>query len=374
MKKYLVAALLVASCKNELEPCVDGVTSCEGNVFQVCEGGFIRQIAACSEGCDPNGGCLNTECDPSLGASCVGDERHECNPDGTIGDVIETCGPGQCRFDGCDSISSNCAVGTELIYLVDSDNSLFSFDPILLNAGQNAFVEIGSLNCPAGAPLGGFPSPSSPFSMSVDRQGIAWVLYTSGQLFQVNIANANCQATNFVVGQQGFEHFGMGFVADASGSDQETLYIAGGPAERLDIGDLASIDTNTLQVTPLGALPNDPANSPELTGSGNGDLFGFYPGDIFIQSQIAQLNKTNGVHLTTNNFDAAASGTLIAWAFAFFAGDFYLFTTTDNGFGTQNSQVSFFDGQTQQVSVKLSNLPNIFVGAGVSTCAPLVIE
>ena len=30
--------------------------------------------------------------------------------------------------------------------------------------------------------------------------------------------------------RHGFEEFGMGFVSDAVGSDQETLFIAGGPA------------------------------------------------------------------------------------------------------------------------------------------------
>jgi hypothetical protein len=374
MKHYLfAAAILLASCdKNENGPCTEGETACDGNIFKVCEGGFFRQ-ELCTDSCNPVSGCSDQECDPNLGTTCVGENVHVCEADGNIGDFVETC-PDRCQLGDCISTSNNCATGTELIYLVDSGNHLFSFDPIAFNAGQNAFVDIGELNCPAGSPLGGFPSPASPFSMSVDRQGTAWVLYTSGQLFEVDTTNASCQATTFVNGQQDFELFGMGFVSDASGADTETLYIAGGPVDRFTIGDLGTLNTSTLQVSRIGALPNDPANSPELTGTGEGNLFAYYPGDAFTQSQVAQVNKTSANHITTNRFDPTANGALAAWAFAHFGGDFYLFTTTDNGFGNTNSQIVLFEQDTQSVEVLLNNLPFLFVGAGVSTCAPVILD
>ena len=33
---------------------------------------------------------------------------------------------------------------------------------------------------------------ATPFSMSVDREGQAWVLYTSGEIFKVSIEDASC--------------------------------------------------------------------------------------------------------------------------------------------------------------------------------------
>jgi len=41
-------------------------------------------------------------------------EVHECNPDGTIGALVEFCPAGQCRDGTC---RLGCAVGTDLIYL-----------------------------------------------------------------------------------------------------------------------------------------------------------------------------------------------------------------------------------------------------------------
>src|SRR5688572_9058399 len=59
----------------------------------------------------------------------------------------------------------NCADGTELVYTIDQFSArLSTFDP-----ASRTFQDLGSLNCPGGA--------ATPFSMSVDRQANAWVLY-----------------------------------------------------------------------------------------------------------------------------------------------------------------------------------------------------
>ncbi len=42
--------------------------------------------------------------------------------------------------------------------------------------------------------------------------------------------------------------------------------------------------------------------------------------------------------------------------------------------GNLNSEMQFLDRQSGQVSTLLSDLPYIIVGAGVSTCAPVVIN
>lgn len=374
MRKLVIfAAATLFACdpnnNNNNESCLDGQNFCSGLDFLVCQDGEFVQTQTCPNACLDSLGCV--ACDPELGGACVGDELHACNFDGSIGALEETCGANECTPSGC---ISNCAAGAELIYLVDQTNNLFSFDPELLDAGQDPFTLIGTLSCPAGSSFPGFPNPATPFSMSVDRDAKAWVLYTSGEIFHVSTTDASCQPSGFTVAQDDFELFGMGFVSDAAGSTSETLYIAGGPVDRFTIGDLGSVNPASLDVSPIGALPNDPANSPELTGNGNGDLFGFYPGDPFTQSQVAHINKQTAQHITTFRFDAP-DGDLLAWAFAHFGGDFYLFfTVADPLFGDTNSSAFFMDGETGTVTPKLTNLPNIFVGAGVSTCAPTAID
>src|SRR6185436_5021764 len=125
----------------------------------------------------------------------------------------------------------NCeTTGNDLIYVVSDSYQLMSFDPSEL-PDNDPFTPIGQLNCPAGTPWPGYSSPATPFSMSVDRDGSAWVLYTSGEIFKASIADASCTATGFAPGQHDMQLFGMGFASDTAGSDAETLFIAGGMAD-----------------------------------------------------------------------------------------------------------------------------------------------
>ena len=80
------------------------------------------------------------------------------------------------------------------------------------------------------------------------------------------------RATSFMGDQMGFKEFGMGFVSNSSGSTDETLFIAGGGA----VGSAP---------TPRHARHDDahhharaaPTGNPELTGTGLGELWGFFP-------------------------------------------------------------------------------------------------
>jgi hypothetical protein len=67
-------------------------------------------------------------------------------------------------------------------------------------------------------------------------------------------------------------------------------------------------------------------------------------------------------------------GQVRAWAFAQWGGKFYIFVTTQQGIlGTLNSTVRSIDRASGVSMTLMENLPNIIVGAGVSTCAPVVI-
>lgn len=346
--------------------CTGSQTRCNKSTYQVCQNGSFVDQATCSapQVCVGSLGCA--DCNPASSGVCQNGDVHTCNADGTIGGVSQSCGVAQCQSGQC--VDNGCAAGSGLVYVVDDANELLSFDP---NNGANTFTTIGTLSCKAASSLSGWGSgPGQPFSMSVDRSGHAWVLYTSGEIFEVSTSNtASCTKTSWTVGSSGFELFGMGFVANSPGSSAETLFIAGGSAGTTGTGNIGAIDPNTMQVTTVGPFASG-QYGPELTGTGNAELYGYFPGTS--STYVAQIDTStgqNGQSWTLPNL----SGQVDAWAFAHWGGRFYIFVTT-GGSGSQNSQVLLLDPtHNGQVTTLKSNLPYIIVGAGVSTCAPVAI-
>ncbi len=330
-----------------------------------------------AEGADggPGGGGGAT-CESGASTVCQGDAVHTCNADGTVGDMIEACTggcwEGACGGGGGGGDEESCGTeGNDLIYVVDRNYRLLSFDPRALDGGGDPFALIGELDCPAGAPWpdwGG--GQATPFSMSVDRDGMAWVLYTSGEIFKVSIQDASCIDSGFQRGQEGFELFGMGYVSDAEGSDQETLYIAGGSAEQEDIGDLGRVAGGSMAVAMVGGLP-DSEYPPELTGTGNGELYAYFPGRF--DSWVARLAKTSADMEQSWDMQPI-NGEPRGWAFAHWGGKFYVFISTQGTFGGIKSQVRVLDPATGGEEAAISNSQYVVVGAGVSTCAPVVVE
>jgi len=236
--------------------------------------------------------------------------------------------------------------GSTLVYLITTQNVLMSFYP-----PTGGFTTIGTIQCPT------YPQ-DSPFSMAVDRRGIAYVMFTSGQLFQVNTADASCQATAFSPPLTGGGPLGgMAFAANPlDAGTQETLYIDDDNVSALD-----TLDTSTFQLTTVAAL--DPViNQPELTGNGAGELFAFYKTDGGVDSAIAQLDRLTAQIVGVAPLPGVSQGN--AWAFAFWGGDFYTFTAPLSRATVQRYRPS--DGSV----VTIASLADAVVGAGVSTCAP----
>ncbi len=349
------------------DSCNSGETRCSENAFQECRSGRFQDANICagSTTCSPSLGCV--ECSPEDARICVGDQVHLCRDDGSIGDARETCEVGQCEGGSCGGNACT-ATGTELVYVVDDAFNLLSFDPAKLATSNNPFSLIGQLSCAAGAPLGLGIGNATPFSMSVDRNGTAWVLYNSGEIFHVSTSDASCQSTGWVVGSGGFELFGMGFVSDLAGTDNETLYIAGGDADNLTGGNLGSINHASLQVSTIGPLPAA-EQSPELTGTGDAKLYGYFPGSI--TTFVANLDKsdsTRGQSWNTTTLEGGAS----AWAFAHWGGKFYIFATS--GIFTPKNEVFELDPATGTTVKVIGDSAFRVVGAGVSTCVPTQID
>ncbi len=252
-----------------------------------------------------------------------------------------------------DGTVDDCSEGAKRIYLVTQEEILLRFWPPTLELS-----EIGSLDC----------SPTSagatPFAMSVDRNARAWVLYNDGEIFHVDTNTAGCASTAFVPGQEGFDVFGMAFVADAPGGTAETLFIAGPPAGAGpgSPARLGRIGGDTLTVTYLGPL----ATFPDLTGTGAAELWGFFP--FQTPAVVQQIDKASGAVSGTQTIPFGFTDT-VAWAFAFWGGDFFLFV---QGGAAASSTIYRLDPDTGTTSSILADTGYTIVGAGVSTCAPLI--
>jgi hypothetical protein len=238
-----------------------------------------------------------------------------------------------------------CSVASEFVYVIDAAGMLHKFDPATLS-----FTSIGHVNC--NTPI------ATPFSMAVDRSAHAWVVFTNGRLYNVDTQTAACTPTAFVPNQSGFSTFGMGFSADSAGSTHDTLYVSSDTQPRLAI-----IDTTTLKLTPIGPYDQLSARA-ELTGTGDGRLYGAFEGTPYV---VAQIDKTNA-HIVSQ-----APQTPIQYApdtsnfaFAFWGGSFWLFV------GPGSSTDVFQFDPSNATTVKRTSVAFEIVGAGVSTCAPLV--
>jgi hypothetical protein len=237
--------------------------------------------------------------------------------------------------------SARCATGTDLVYTVSSDDVLRTFDP-----STRTFGAIGKLDC---------PDKGKPYSMAVDRHGVAWVLYTTGHLYNVRIADASCTSTTFAVGQQGFAAFGMGFSSNGNASNDETLFVD-------SRGRLGKIDTDTLKLDVIGTFDKTHTDA-ELTGTGNGKLFGAFEGTPFVVSEIDKVDATNLSMAPQSDISYAPDDS--NFAFAFWGGDFWLFV------GQSTTDVFHYTPSTG-VTEKVQSASFQVVGAGVSTCAPTV--
>jgi hypothetical protein len=253
--------------------------------------------------------------------------------------------------------------GATLVYVVTGQGNLYSFYP-----PTAAFTSLGALACPIPGPQWG------PFSMAVDHRGTAYVLFYDqdpndanpfGQLYQVDPATSVCTTLPSTPGQGGFDTFGMGFVGNADGVT-DTLYIAADGSSRL-----GTLDLSTFAVHEVGDISPSSVQSAELTGTGGGRLFAFYSIEQGSSSAVGELDPATGALIANDdltNLPQVAPGLGGGWAFGFWGGEFYLFTTNTDDPSLSSIVTRFDPGDKSQV--RIGSLPETIVGAGVSTCAP----
>jgi hypothetical protein len=130
---------------------------------------------------------------------------------------------------------------------------------------------------------------------------------------------------------------------------------------------LGSVALASGNLTPIGQFTDGLAGqSAELTGSSAANLYGFFT-DAPIH--VAQIDKTSGAILSSTALPTVEIPD--AWAFSFWGGDFYLYTAPDDP--TRTTNVTHYVPSSGEVDTSyMTDIGFIIVGAGVSTCAPLV--
>ncbi len=257
------------------------------------------------------------------------------------------------------NINDSCPPEARPVYVVeaaadgnfDEQGKLVRFD-----ARELTFTDIGELNCPADA-------GETPFSMSVDRDANAWVLYSNGELFKVSTEDASCEATSYQPGQNGFSLFGMGFVLDRPNFEDETLYIAGGDGpsgfQAPRMGYLTFPDLTVTGLETIGGWP-------EMSGTAAAELWAFFPGTN--PPRVSRVLPASGEEVEVIPV-SGITGQPNAWAFAHWGGDFWLFYKSQSDPSTRVFQV---ERESQEVTEVITDSGRYIVGAGVSTCAPLI--
>ncbi|MFO0615291.1 MAG: hypothetical protein U0414_22045 [Polyangiaceae bacterium] len=298
-------------------------------------------VVALSVGCTAGGG---------LGAGGAGGG----GPGGS-GDSASSGFSGGTGMSTGSSMNNGCAEAATLVYVLSAQNDLYSFQP-----DKKTFTKIGPLGCQTGM---------QPNSMAVDRDAVAWVNYvdndgfedTAGAVFKVSTADASCTATSIKLDPEWYR-LGMGFASDDVGGTTEKLFVTG--TGGISNPGLGRIDFGTQKVVPIGPFTGGlDGESAELTGTGDARLFGFF---TTTPVRVAQIDPGSGA--ISNNKPLASVPTPLAWAFSFWGGDFYLYTSPD---GVSDSTVTRYrpsDGTTD--TSYMTQIGFTIVGAGVSTCAP----
>ncbi len=234
------------------------------------------------------------------------------------------------------------------IYLVDINGVLIRFSP-----KSKKVHKVGKMGCIALA-------SEWAFSMSVDRFGVAWVNVRPNLLLRVNTKDASCKPTAYKA-PSGYGLFGMGFAPTGPNSHTERLFIASASQTYGSTGMLAHLDLSTLSPHTIGPYPKAEM-SPELTGTRNGKLYGYFPGKY--NTLVAQLDQGTAKAVKTWNLPGLGHDAG-AWAFAHWGGMFYLFISN-----TGNSRVLRLNPSTGKVITWVNDIGYRIVGAGVSSRAP----
>lgn len=237
------------------------------------------------------------------------------------------------------------------VYVVTSETDLYKFDP-----STNEFTRIGALQCPA-------EPGTSPFSMAVSRSGRAYSVFTSGELFRINVKDASCRATDWQPTFGDFSVFGMGYAIDDDGQG-ESLFVADIDFASDVSAGLAHLDTSTFELEYINPFSSNPGSAIELTSADDGQLYGYFENNGQTGGTLVRIDKHTAEILEETPLPPPTTTDAGALAFAYWNGDFYIFTGRDSF-----STVTRYRPSTGEVA-DVATLDREIVGAGVTTCDP----
>jgi hypothetical protein len=151
----------------------------------------------------------------------------------------------------------------------------------------------------------------------------------------------------------------MGFAIDDD-KQGETLHVAEINFQGPSAG-LATIDTGTFEIDYIGPFSENPGNVLELTSSDDGKLYGYFLNANGPGGFVVEIDKSSAEILSSVALPTGGQGS--ALAFAYWGGDFYIFTSE----GDPTTTVTRFRPSDGSVEV-IATLGRTVVGAGVSTC------
>jgi hypothetical protein len=206
-----------------------------------------------------------------------------------------------------------CATGNDEIFVLSDDAELWTYAPL-----TDAFTFRADVACPGAA---------KPFSMAVDRRGVAWILYSSdGVVRTFDPADpGSCALAGVFVDDPTFKYFGLTFAPAAPLAACDRLFLfnysGSGPfKEGPGIGALGVFDpyADVPQVTALGPTDYDGG---ELAGTGDARLFAFAGAD---PAKLIEYDQTTAGPLSVLPLTGLRKTR--ASAFAFHGGDAWFFT------------------------------------------------
>jgi hypothetical protein len=224
----------------------------------------------------------------------------------------------------------DCPAEAKLVYLAGNLDELWSFYPPTLT-----FTKVGRLSCP------------SPWHMTVDRKGVAW-LVSNGQLYNASTKDATCTPVPTWKSTTTLYDFALTFVGTAT-EPNALLYLVD------DSGALSSFDPGSGTVAKVGT-PFSSVITGDMTSNGDGTI---YYSDQTPPHPLHEIAPSDGAMLSTATTGISASGTQ---ALAFWGGIFYVFVSRD---------LYGYDPKTKTTQLVATNATTFAVtGAGQSTCVP----
>jgi hypothetical protein len=291
----------------------------------------------------------------------AGERRGGSPPDGQV--VLQDAAPPPNE----DGSYVACSGPQRLLYALgnrvnDPATSLFQIDP---QAGT--VTELGALT---GLPPTSFMNGELAINMTVDRTGGVWVVFLHGyghdgdssELFACDPTSLACAGVGVTLQASPTDQAldGIAFVSNGT-STPDTLYVAGSFLQMH--GDyLGTIDLAGKHLSTLGPITY---NWSKLTGTSDGRLFdiqGF--AWVELDTSTGAVKRTGSLPLHSSSVPNSAA--------AFWGGDLWLFegNPTPNTYTSDVFRYSLASGALSKQSFEV---PAMVVGAGVSTCAPLLI-